>query len=223
MMSDDNPVFIHNCQNYNLHQKKESTYMIKFSDFVRRQTAGSPHSYTTLSDQEVIARVLQNWDHAKPSYRAYDKASGKDENGLLFGGVVLVSVAPEGFFSGVVQLQEDDILVGVYKARRKGETPRKQITANVGSRKLPAKHVDIVLYHRDVLAEDEPNKEYPVEWEIISINASPTEQETPIDPATLMYNHFHADGGTKTGLTDVEFVEKLRVGFEYWADKSMAG
>lgn len=196
---------------------------IKFSDFAKdRHTPDSPHSYTTLPDQAVFDQILENWERAKPSYRAYDKATGKDEKGLLFGGVILVPIDPASFFSGVVQLQDGDVLAGVFKPRRKGEDPRKQIYV-VGKSKLPAKSVDIVLYHRDVLAEEEPDKDYPAEWEIVSLNASPTEFETPIHPMTLLANHFGASGGTSTGLSDSELVEQLRVSFEYWQDKEMAG
>jgi hypothetical protein len=191
--------------------------LIKFSDFVRRQTADSPFSHTTLSDRQVIEQLTQNLKHAKPTYRKYDKATKMDERGLLYGGVIAVPVDPKGFFSGVVQLQDGDVFQGEFKARRKGEAPRKQYSAQ--GEKIAAKSVDLILYHRDVLAEDEPDKDYPAEWEMVSINASPTLEETPIKPSTLMANHFHADGGTQTGLSDSEFVDKLRESFEFWQDK----
>jgi hypothetical protein len=55
-----------------------------------------------------------------------------------------------------------------------------------------------------------------------SINASPTEGEMPINPNTLMHNHFGSDGGTDTKLSDSEFVAMLKTSFEYWKDKVMA-
>jgi len=83
--------------------------------------------------------------------------------------------------------------------------------------------VEIVLYRSDVLAEGGDNSlESSTEnWEIISVNASPTEGEMPIAPMTLMHNHFGSDGGTATNMTDAEFVQALRDGFKFWADKAL--
>ena len=45
--------------------------------------------------------------------------------------------------------------------------------------------------------------------------------EVPINPMTLMHNHFGSDGGTDTHLSDKDFVIMLREGFEFWKDKAM--
>ena len=73
-----------------------------------------------------------------------------------------------------------------------------------------------------VLAEDGDN-ELPAKegnFEIISINASPSALE-PINPDCLMANHFGADGGTNTQMSDASFVAALRESFEFWQDKAM--
>ena len=138
--------------------------------------------------------------------------------------MILVRVPAEGFFTGVVTLTEGTELVGSFKARREGETPRKQVLAK-GAKKLPAAQVDIVLYRTDVLAESGDNtlEVSQDNWEVISINASPVEGDIPINPITLMHNHFGSDGGTATNMTDEQFVAALREGFAFWADKAMAG
>lgn len=195
---------------------------LAFSDFVRRQTQASGFSHAELPDEEVIRRTLAHWEDAQPSYRKFDPETGVDAKGLKFGGVMTVSVKPEGFFSGVCKLEDGDRLEGVYEPRRAGEEPRKRTWA-VGKSKLPAKAVDIVLYHADVLAEDDPNYVPKAEWEIISINARATEGEAPIPVGALMHNHFGSTGGTNTGLSDSEFVAKLRESFLYWNDKSSVG
>jgi hypothetical protein len=93
-------------------------------------------------------------------------------------GVVLVTVPPENFYSGIVQLESGDNLKGEFSPRRDGEEPRKHIVAgsenSSGCVKIPAKSVQIVLYASTVLAEDGDNELTPQEgnWEIISINAS---------------------------------------------------
>jgi len=221
---------------------------IAFSDFVRRQTKDSPYSYTELDDATVIARTLANFGAAEPGYRD---------------GVCLVSIEARGFFSATVTLKEGDLFVGSYKARRPGETPRRQVGV-VGGQKMPAKAVQIVLYRADVLAEDGDQTPMPTEcpmcsgretvavigasfessgrnrcpecngkgtvsahfadWEIVSINATPTGESEPMTVGTLLANHFHVegsnDGGTSTGMTDAELVAALRVSHEYWKDKA---
>ena len=183
--------------------------IVGINEFVTRQTSSSRFSYFSGGDDELLTRIQMAWENAKPGYRE---------------GVLLVPVEPQGFFSGVVQLQEGDSLSGVYEARREGEKPRKAVVVD-GRGKLPAKAVDIVLYNSRVLAEGEDN-ELPAEpnnWEVISINASPYQGEMPIEPNVLMHNHFGSSGGTKTNLSDEQFIAQLRHSFNYWSDKALAG
>jgi hypothetical protein len=84
---------------------------------------------------------------------------------------------------------------------------------------MPAVRVDIVLYRHDVLAENKEN-ETDAEWEIVSVNASPTLEETPISTGTLIANHLQLSGGTSTNMTDSEFVTLLRKSVEFWGDKA---
>lgn len=194
----------------------------KFSEFVRRQTPASEFSHTSLPDAEVLARVASNWHRAKPCYRKYNPETGTDDKGLLYGGVVAIPVDADGFLSSVCTLREGDRLVGEFAARRPGETPRQSVQA-LGGVKTPAASVDVIMYHRDVLAEDEPG-EYSAEWEIISINASPEPEgvEVPIEPMTFLHNHFGSSGGTASGLSDSEAMALLRKSFLYWNDKAKA-
>ena len=185
----------------------EST-VVAINSFVKRQTKTSRFSHYEGSDDELLTLVQQNWERAKAGYRE---------------GVILIPVPPSGFYSGVVKLQEGDSLSGAYEPRREGETPRKSLVAD-GREKMPAQMVDVVLYSSEVLAEGDEN-ELPVSdssWEVISINASPEPYEVPINPEVLMHNHFGSSGGTKTNLSDEEFVAMLKNSFHYWSDKAMA-
>ena len=177
--------------------------------FVMRQTESSPFSYYAGDMEDVPALVAANFKNRTQGYRD---------------GVVIVPVSPKGFYTGVVTLVEGSTLTGSYKARRDGEQPRKQVLAQ-GAQKIPAAKVDVVLYRSDVLAEGNDNTLEPSEdnWEIISINAAPIDTDMPIDPMTLMHNHFGSDGGTDTNMSDEEFVSLLRAGFEFWKDKAMCG
>lgn len=143
-------------------------------------------------------------------------------------GVVLVNVPLDSeddhpwFYSGVAVLEEGAELRGSFKARRPGESPRKSVGV-VGASKMPAKSAFVVLYASTVLAEGDDNELEAVEgnWEVISINANPCDDEMPISPMVLMHNHFGSDGGTDTNMNDEEFVNALREAFLFWKDKAM--
>lgn len=97
---------------------------IHVNSFVKRQTPESEFSHFEGTWEHLEALVESRFDSAKPGYRE---------------GVVLVSLDPRGypiglgswvhFFSGVVTLDEGMTLVGSFKARREGETPRKSVHA----------------------------------------------------------------------------------------------
>ena len=178
---------------------------IHMTNFVRRQTAESPHSHWTISDEELVFRVSQNMDRSYPGYREV---------------VILVPVDPDGFFSSVTELSTSDKLSGAFACRREGEEPRKSVY--VVGEKAPAKTVWIVLYANHVLAEKNEN-ESNADFEIVSVNASPSvdSEPAPMPPETLIANHFELSGGTATKMSDSEFVESLRKSVMYWKDKAM--
>lgn len=176
---------------------------IHINSFVRRQTAISAFSHWDFCDRELLRRIEKNWQNQKQGY--------KD-------GVILVPIDPQGCFSGVVQLKEGDKLSGEFTARKAGEDPRKHVYA-VGE-KMPAKTCYVVLYRHDVLLENKEN-ETEKEWEVVSFNASPTEEDAPIQPNTLIANHFQLSGGSSTNMSSEAFVDALRVSVLYWRDKAM--
>lgn len=178
---------------------------IFINSFVRRQTEFSPFSHWIISDNELIQRIQDNFDNQSKGYRD---------------GVILVQIPPEGFFSSIIQLKENDKLIGCFTPRQTGEFPRKS-TYVIGN-KSPAKRVDVVLYHHNVLIEKQEN-ESDKEWEIVCVNACPTDEPSPIPPDTLIANHFELSGGTKTNMSDSEFVNALRESVNYWKDKSLVG
>lgn len=151
----------------------------------------------------ILNDVELNWDKQKKGYRD---------------GVVLVPANPEGFFCPLVRLVDGMFLNGKFSPRIDGEEPRKKISVpNVP--KTPAKFVDLVLYRKDVLEETHENTG-DFEWEIITVLPK-IDEDQPMPPDTLMYNHFQLSGGTSTKMTDSEFVEELKKSFVYWKDKAM--
>lgn len=174
--------------------------------FATRQTAESEFTHFEGSFDEIAALAEAHLADAKPGYRD---------------GVCLVPVPAAGFFCGVVELQEGDKLEGEFRARRQGEDPRKSVhAAKEGRSKSPCVAVDVVLYRKDVLAED-GNNSTACEWEIVSINGRITEEEQPIHPNTLIANHFGLSGGTQTGMSAEEFEAALRVSVAYWKNRAI--
>ena len=173
--------------------------------YAERQTPESRFSHFEGTEAELLTLVARCFDMAMPGYRE---------------GVVRVPVPHSMFKSGVVQLKEGMELTGGFEPRATGEDPRKYVTAK-GS-KMPAKYVEIILYHRAVLEE---NSDYVAhaDWEIISINASPIEESTPLPPSALIANHFEMSGGTATGMSPEQFENALRKSVDFWHDKAMCG
>ena len=174
--------------------------------FASRQTSESRFSHFNGTDNQLLALIKDDYICVKPGYRE---------------GVILVQVPCDNFMSGVMQLSSGDALQGSFEARREGEVPRKVITTP-GRKKLPARFVEIVLYHKDVLEED-PEYTASADWEVISINASPVDGPTPLTPQALIANHFEMSGGSSTGYTPEQFESALKESVMFWHDKAMCG
>jgi len=212
--------------------------------FVRRQTKSNPFThfmggyFTWADDKQLLDLTQRSFDAGQyiPGYRD---------------GVILVTVSPNDFYTGLTTLKEGDKLVGKFKARQKGEEPRISIYVDRKStflidvskmtyaearkalkalsdktevnkeqtQKQQAKLVHVVCYSHDVLNEDgDADSDKP--WEIISINGYPTLEEAPIDPFTLMHNHFKSSGGTHTTMDAETFENELCKSFTYWKNKA---
>jgi hypothetical protein len=171
---------------------------IKASVFVKRQTRTSEFSYFDGSWEEVEQLAIDNADKAIEGGRE---------------GVKLISVTPERFYSSLVEIDDSVEFETIFTARRKGEKSyKKNITYG---KKAPANHVDIVIYHKDVLDEDPTDRENRVgsEWEIVSVNATTSGKEAPMTPQTMARNQL-ADtdlgvGGSKVDYSGYEFAESI--------------
>lgn len=149
---------------------------IKASKFVKRQTRESEFSYFDGPWEELEQRVSDMFNHSqRPGYRD---------------GVVLVNLlnGSKKFYSAVVPITPDLEFETVFEARREGEAKVKKSIAY--GKKVPAKNVDIVLYRKDVLEEDELDRENltGADWEIVSINCSPYEYDLPMTPTAKARN-----------------------------------
>jgi hypothetical protein len=180
------------------------------NSFVKRQTAESRFSHFDETWEELETLVETHLDKATPGYRD---------------GVILVPVPPERFASGVVEVTPDTSLVATFKARSPGEEPFIDVVALrglAGPAKLQAKHVDIVLYRHDVLDAEvtrDANGAPVATWEIISINARPTDEPEPMHPMAMARNFLGLPGGTQANHTAEEFARAV----VYWSKRAMCG
>lgn len=162
-----------------------------------------PFSHFEGTDEQLLALVREHWDKREPGYRD---------------GVYLVPVDPSGFYCPTCELKEGDKLVGEFRARRPGETPRISYGV-VGGQKTPARACSLIVYAREVL--EEGNEETTgADFDMVMIQARSHEGDEPMDPDTLMHNHFGSDGGTDTKMSPEEFEAKMREGFTYWKNKA---
>jgi len=138
----------------------------------------------------------------------------------------IIDVATEGFVKHVLVRNFTDALSGVacitkynahllvseYKARRESELP-------VLTRWFPAGSVEVeeamwlhlVLYSREQLEKE--GIEIDADWGIVSINAGPTAEITPLGPASQMRNAMGIEqGGNGKPLDPAEYQR----GVAYW-------
>jgi hypothetical protein len=178
------------------------TMKVAIHPFVLRQTRYSPFSFFTGTWPELQALIEANMDKAVQGYKP---------------GVLLVPVPAHGFVSGVSEVDKDTKLVATFEARRAGETPHIVVRAS-GAVKLPAKAVECVIYSHEILVEEnDASSDAP--WELVSINARPTEEPEPAHPVAMARNQLGLPGGTKAEYSAEEFARAIM----YWSTRAMAG
>jgi hypothetical protein len=125
---------------------------------------------------------------------------GNTEAGYM-DGVILANVEPSGFFTSVVKVEEGTSLRADFAARRDNEAAYVQVVAENGD-KVPAASVQLVLYRHDILEKD-GDASTDADYEVISINASPTAEGTPIAPQTWARNALHLEGGSDMNIDEM--------------------
>ena len=190
---------------------------IAMGDFAKRQTMESEYSHFAGTWEELESLVEANFDNQTPGYRD---------------GVVLISVPSDLFFSSLVDLKKADkkflSLSTQFASRREGEEPYLKVFVN-GSHEMLKKlgrRTDIVLYRHDVLAEND-EQSTDAEWEIVSINVSPTKKEVPMPPMTRARNILEMEGGTSTKLEEkdkeelIQLIKNMAEATVFWSQHAL--
>ncbi len=150
---------------------------IAFNAFARRQTPESSFAHFDGSEALLLALVGE----------AFDKAVFRNEPGT----VRSVPVPPAGFYTAVRRIELGMPLQTNFAPRAPGEEPVSRTVC--AGKKVPARHVEVILYHRDLL---DASVSTDAEWEIVSINGSPSEGSLPMDPVTMARNQLVRVGGS---------------------------
>jgi len=179
------------------------TGLIRCSDFVKRQTKDSSHSYFDGSWEELETEVNIS---AKMDHRA--RRGYRD-------GVYLVDCIPDKFYSAIVDVNSKTRLFTEFTKRRPDEQPYLSIAAR--NKKQKAKYASVVLYHSSVLEEGK-ERSTSADWEIVAIKARVSEQEEPMDPVTMARNFLQLPGGTKGDFSADDFAKSII----YWSQHCKA-
>ena len=170
---------------------------VAVNDFVLRQKEGSGKSFTNeLSFQEIA-------EHAEQQM-----ASGYFREGYRKGvRIIDVDISLiDKFICPFVRIDSKTKLLAKYVQRREGEEFYIQIRAESGEL-LPAGKVELILYHHDVLSEND-EQTTDSEWELISFHALPKDVNyMPMGPVTMMRNQLELPGGTKANYKSEDWAK----------------
>ena len=113
-----------------------------------------------------------------------------------------------------MKIGPDTRLIAEIARRRKEEELYIQIRALNGN-PLSAHRVDFILYHHDVLAENNEHST-DADWELVCFNAIPESVDNmPMGPVTMMRNQLDFPGGTKAEYSSEKWVESVKFWQEY--------
>ncbi|HEY9745900.1 MAG TPA: DUF3228 family protein [Oculatellaceae cyanobacterium] len=179
-------------------------------DFVKRQTRESRHDHFEGSWEELIALTESQWEHRRVS---------PNNPGVLL--VPMPECELHRFYSSTVTVTPDSRLNAFFAPRVEGEAPYIQVIAENAS-KTPARAAEIILYSHETLAADgdaPPTRE--ADYYIVSINAYPTPEPSPMSPMTMARNFLGLKGGTRPPVpyTAEDFARSI----VYWSQHVHAG
>ena len=83
---------------------------------------------------------------------------------------------------------------------------------------IPSDHVDVILYSREQLASEPDGTPTGADWDIISINAEPTPEATPMAPETMKRNMKGPESG---GSGHQHSPEELSKSESFWSNHAM--
>jgi len=169
----------------------------------KRNCKDGGYSYFNGTDEELYALIRDNWDSRKAG-------SGMVE----IDDVCIVSVPPTGFHCPLVRVDKSYDFQADVDRRREDEELHVKVTAK--GQAIPAQFVEIVMYSAEALEAEGEARAGNYDWEIISIAASPVEDE-PMHPLTMARNQLGKEGGSDREYTSKEWATSVW----YWSQYLM--
>jgi len=188
------------------------TPTIGWSEFAKgRNRKGTGYSYTSLSHDELVEFVRDNW---------HNRQAGHGESDTSRKVVIPLPADIFDFYCPYVILRLEYPVKAVSTCRQKGEDAfvRNYISTadaeKMGLKPEKAKYVSVVCYSAEALLENGGTRSTDCEWEIVTIIASPVEKE-PMSPLTMARNQLEKAGGTKGVYTAEQYAEAIY----YWSQR----
>ena len=163
-----------------------------------RHKPGSGYSYFEGSPKDLLKLVHENWEQRKP---------GVGRQNLLE--VVVVPVPPQRFWTTTVAVDDSTQLKAQLYKRREFEDPYVRVQAEGPAQ--PAQFAQVVLYSKATL-ESSRETLPPSDWEVVSVVASPVENE-PMDPVTMMRNMKGKAGGSQVDYPQEQILDSI----DFWS------
>jgi hypothetical protein len=174
--------------------------IVAVNEFVKRQTKFSGKTYSEELSFDFFARHAEQKIIDKNFRQSYRPE------------VIIVKLDKKYVNKVIcpyVRITKSTKLSAQYVKRRENEEPYIQIRA-LNGKLIKAGSVDLILYHHDILYENDENTT-DAEWELISINALPMGIESmPMGPITMMRNQLELIGGTKAKYSSDEWAESVQ-------------
>ena len=175
---------------------------VAVNDFVLRQKKGSGKTYFDELSFDDIAKDAQ-----KQMQLGYFKEGYRDGVIIVEGSNSLI----RNFICPFVKIDKNTTFISRMVQRQPEEDYYIQTRAANGT-PLKASKVEYILYHHDVLKENNENTTLS-EWELISIHALPEGVDNmPMGPITMMRNQLELKGGTKAHYSSDEWAKSI----EFW-------
>lgn len=165
------------------------------------------NSFTTLSDDDLLAYIQAAWDKRTPGDGETD-ISRKVLVPLLTDEAVF-------FLPPRICLKKDMPLKAEAKVRQEGEDPYLEVYVDLkdaekfGYKDIPACYCDVVCYSADALLENNGKRTTNCEWEVVTLLCRAEAEIEPMAPLVMARNFLEKPGGTKGEYTAKEFAEAI--------------
>jgi len=172
-----------------------------------RHQKGTGYSYFDGTDDVLFQMIKDNW-----GLRTY--GAGSTDIGKVCV-VPMLQKSVTGFYCPMVEIDKATDLSARVAKRREGEESHIRVTGKGPD--IEAKFVKVVLYSRQALLDELEKVSGDFDWEIVSIMASPVEDE-PMHPLTMARNQLGKSGGSQRQYSSDEWARSVW----YWSQYVMS-